>query len=268
MHGSGNGRRDRLGRGGGSRMIDFGGRKELFRVIVGSHNYNMNTPESDKDWKVFVLPTFDDLYSGKEFSKSYVGETEDLEAHDIRKVSHLWWKANINFVEVLFTSEGHVNQKIKPRTKNILDVIFQHKHEIARMNLPYLYDACIGMHLNKKGQISKGTAGTQHLVDKFGYDTKQAMHSLRVLDFLKRFANNGFTDFKKAIWYDNYFADRDWFLGLKNGFLTKEKYLEWADAFLREAKGLESVYKEQKPNEETKEHLLRLVKDMVREELE
>ena len=248
--------------------IDLEGRKELFRVLTGSHNYNMNTPESDKDYKIFVLPTFDDLYHGKEFSTSHVGETEDYDVHDIRKVSHLWWKANINFVEVLFSSESYVNQKLKPKTKNIINVIFQHKNEIARMNLPYLHDACIGMHLNKKGQVSKGTAGTQHLVDKFGYDTKQAMHSLRVLDFLKRFSSNGFTDFKKAIWYDDEFLDKNWLLAIKNGRLTKDEYLTLAELFLIEVKKLEEIYKGRKPNEETREHLLRLVKDMVKEELE
>lgn len=249
--------------------VDLGGRKELFRSLVGSHNYNMNTPESDKDYKIFVLPTFNDLYSGKEFSTSHVGETEDYDVHDIRKTSHLWWKANINFVEVLFTSDGHVNKKLKPKTLNILDVIFRHKNEIARMNLPYLYDACIGMHLTKKSQIDKGTTGTQHLVDKFGYDTKQAMHSLRVLDFLARFALTDFEDFKMAIQYKDGEFKKSYLLALKNGEFEKETYLEVSEDTLRRVeKNYKESYKSQSPNEETKEHLLRLVKDMVREELE
>ena len=82
--------------------MDLGGRKELFRALVGSHNYN-NTPESDKDYKIFIAPTFDDLYFNKQFSNSIIGETEDYDIHDIRKVSHLWWKANVNFIEVLFS---------------------------------------------------------------------------------------------------------------------------------------------------------------------
>jgi len=249
--------------------VDLGGRKELFRVLTGSHNYNMNTPESDKDYKIFVLPTFDDPYSGKEFSTSHVGETEDYDVHDIRKVSHLWWKSNINFVEVLFSEEGRVNQKLKPRTKNILDVIFQHKHEIARMNLPYLYDACIGMHLTKKSKVDKGTTGTQHLVDRFGYDTKQAMHSLRVLDFLARFADGGFKDFKKSIWYEDGEFTKQGLLDIKGGRFNKESYLNIAEDSLRRTKEeYQELYKTKEPNEETREHLLRLVKDMVREELD
>jgi len=249
--------------------MDLGGRKELFKVLTGSHNYNMNTPESDKDYKIFVLPTFDDLYHGKEFSTSHVGETEDYDVHDIRKAGHLWWKANINFVEVLFTEELHINPRLKSNTLGIISTIFRHKHEIARMNLPYLYDACIGMFLNKRNNIDKGTKGTKHLVDKFGFDTKQAAHSIRVLDFLKRFADGGFGDFKKAIWYEDKEPDKSLLLSIKNGEVTRNMYLELASkTFVSTQENYKMLYKEQKPNEEIREHLLRLVKDMVREELE
>lgn len=74
--------------------------KEIFRALVGSHNYNLNTETSDYDYKVFVAPTFDDLYFNKQYSKSIIGEEQDLDIHDVRKVSNLWWKANVNFLEV------------------------------------------------------------------------------------------------------------------------------------------------------------------------
>jgi len=249
--------------------IDFGGRKQLFKALVGSHNYNMNTSDSDKDYKIFALPTFDDLYSGIEFSKSYVGETEDIDVHDVRKVGNLWWKANINFVEVLFSEDIEVMVDTLGRTARLLNEIFSMKNEIARMNLPYFYDACIGMHLNKRKMVGKGTAGTQHLVDKFGYDTKQAMHSLRVLDFLARFADRGFKDFKSAIWYKDGEFKKSYLLALKNGEFEKETYLEVANVTIKRVEDdYKEVYKSQLPNKETKEHLLRLVKDIVREELE
>ena len=48
------------------------GRKIAMKAFVGSHNYNLDTPESDKDYKYFVLPTFGDLYDGKQCSENYV----------------------------------------------------------------------------------------------------------------------------------------------------------------------------------------------------
>ena len=42
--------------------MELGNRKFAFKSLVGSHNYNLNIETSDKDYKVFVFPTFDDLY--------------------------------------------------------------------------------------------------------------------------------------------------------------------------------------------------------------
>ena len=47
--------------------MDFGGRNVAFKALVGSHNYNLNTSDSDKDYKLFVIPTLDDLYFNKSF---------------------------------------------------------------------------------------------------------------------------------------------------------------------------------------------------------
>lgn len=247
--------------------MNFGGRKEIFRALVGSHNYNLNTPESDKDYKVFTAPTFDDLYFNKQFSKSYIGSTEDFDCHDIRKVSSLWWKANVNFLEVLFSNELNINESLSINTKNALKDIIYHKDEIARMNLPYLYDACIGMHITKKKQIDKGTEGTQYLVDRYGYDTKQAMHSVRILDFLTRFAGNGFTNFKQAIWYGKEEGSREWLLNIKNGVYSKALFEELADKTLEYAEECKDKYKSQKPNQETNRYLLEVVKQIVKDEL-
>lgn len=78
--------------------------KLFMSALVGSHNYNLNTEHSDLDYKYFVFPTFDDLYYKKEIAKSKTSDYLDYEVHDIRKLSQLWWKANINFIEVLSAS--------------------------------------------------------------------------------------------------------------------------------------------------------------------
>ena len=250
--------------------MDLGGRKELFRALVGSHNYNLNTPESDKDYKIFIAPTFDDLYFNKQFSKSYIGETEDYDVHDIRKVSSLFWKANVNFLEVLFSEDIQLKYDVKngTQTHKYLNDIFAMKNDIARMNLPYLYDACIGMHITKKKQIDKGTSGTQHLVDKYGYDTKQAMHSIRILNFLRRFADNEFTDFKQAIWYMEDEGNKEYLLDMKKGNCAKEEYYFVSEYYLNMIEqDYKDKYKVQKADVETNNTLIDLVKKIVKMQL-
>lgn len=249
-------------------IIDFGERTELFRALVGSHNYNLNGPESDKDYKVFVAPTFADLYFNKQFAKMYVGEKEDLDVHDIRKLESVLWKANVNFLEILFTKELIINPDIQPNSKKQIEKIFKNKNKIAKMNLPYLYNACMGMHLTKLKQVTKGTEGTKHLVEKYGYDTKQAMHSVRILDFLKRFADTDFEDFKAAIEYDDYGEDKEILLGIKNGVYTLEEFNSLAlYTKLSVEKELEEKYKQFKPNEELRQMIIDATKEIVGEEI-
>ena len=237
-------------------------RKEAFKALVGSHNYNLNTQTSDKDYKVFVLPTFDDLFSGRQFSKATTGEI-DIEYHDIRKLSNLLWKSNINFLEVLFSEELEINTSLTKDSKDKIEEIINLKDQIARMNLPYLYNACVGMYISKRKQVDKGTKNTQELIAKYGYDTKQAMATIRVLDFLKRFAEIDFSDFKKAIWYEK----PEGMLLIKDGYLSKEAYQKLADKAFNE---IESKYKDlykQEPNIELNQHLINNIKIIIKNEI-
>lgn len=250
-------------------------RKFVFKALVGSHNYNLNVgeientktgekfPASDKDYKVFVLPTFEDLYKGNMYTKQTIGDKEDLDMHDIRKLPNLLYKANINFVEVLFSNEIIINDELGREQKFMLSKIFENKDELARMNLPYLYNACGGMFLNKMKLLKKGTDGTQHLVDTFGYDTKQALHAYRVLDFVVRFANTDFEDFKKAMTYNE--QEREFMLDIKHGFFTLESFENFIK-FYHEAKfkQLKEKYHSFKPNQELKDKLDNIIMELVK----
>lgn len=252
-----------------STKVNLGGRKELFRALVGSHNYNLNTETSDKDYKLFLAPTFDDLYFNKQFNKSYVSEIEDLDCPDIRKISNLFWKANVNFLEVLFSNELCLNPCLSSETKGLIHTIYRHKEEIVTMNLPYLYNACIGMHITKKKQIGRGTEGTKYLIERYGYDTKQAMHSIRILDFLRRFADCDFNDFEFAIKYEDNDDFRELLLDIKSGLYSKDQFINISNNIFEEIeKGYKEIYYSKIPNEKSNENLINIVKKIVKSELD
>ncbi|MFQ3543454.1 nucleotidyltransferase domain-containing protein [Halobacillus rhizosphaerae] len=237
----------------------------LFRALVGSHNYNLNDETSDRDYKVFIAPTFDDLYNKEVFSKQTIGTTEDIDVHDIRKLPHLFYKSNINFLEPLFS----IDQEIETdTTHSFLEIgkMIQEKDEIAKMNLKQLFDACGGTFRQKMQLLNKPTEGTQHLADKFGYDTKQAQHAFRNLDFIVRFEANDFKDFKSAITYHN--EDRDFVMGFKQGAYSQEefiKYVNWYhDTYFLP---LKEKYHSFAVDEEVNEWLKETVKKIVKAEL-
>ena len=244
-------------------------RQEVFRSLVGSHNYNLNTKSSDKDHKVFVLPTFDDLYFNRSYSKSVIGQDVDLNIHDLRKAPDLWFKANINFLEVLFSEEIRLDKEnLSADSHEAMLSIFAERDKIARMNLPYLYSACIGMHKQKRHSVLKGTESTQVLVDTYGFDTKQALHSIRVLDFLIRFQDKGFSDFKQAIWYEDQDKDREKLLALRHGQMSLQEYYQLSDQYLQFTElHCQNCYRSHKPDTELYDHLTQIIRRVIKNEL-
>lgn len=231
-------------------------RKLCFKALVGSYNYNLNTAQSDKDYKIFFYPSFDDLYQGGQYSQAIVSDDEDVEYHDIRKLPSLLYKSNVNFMEVLFSEEYAIYDE------ELFSVLFALRDEIANINLPYLYDACFGMFIQKmkefKRDMGKG----------LGLKTcKHAMSAYRILDFLMRFQKNSFSSFKQAIQYD--FGDliRVLLLDIRNG---KYKYNELEEMIAekeKKIKVIESLYKSFEMNDKLKEKMEEAVKENVRKAL-
>lgn len=242
-------------------------RKIAFKALVGSENYHLATEESDKDYKVFVIPTYSDLYYGKMYTRSISGNKVDEEFHDIRKVVNLWWKSNVNFVEVLFSTEIFIHED--KNIKRALDTLLAMKQDIAVMNLPYLYKACKGMFLSKSKNIEHGNSATTYLVDRYGYDSKSAMHAYRILDFIERFAQNEFSDFEGAMKYDQ--QEREFMLAIKRGAYTKEEFTQLLKDKLKSFNELEKIYIKQNTSEHTKMIMEGIIYEMtatnIRDEL-
>lgn len=236
------------------------GRNVAFKVLVGSHNYNLNTENSDRDYKYFVIPTFDDLYEGVECHENVVTESEDYSIHDIRKLPHLLWKSNINFTEIMFSRDFREGVE---SARELCAVLNSRREELATMNLPYFYKACRGMSLQKQKDMLKDSPGRHESFEKFSYDTKSACHALRILSFLIRMKKNGF-HFGESIWYGSEDEERDFLLRIKAGAYSLEEVKHFIRAYEYEAAKCEEVFATQKPNESIATTLKGLVKQVVK----
>ncbi|OEH94154.1 hypothetical protein BFG57_09535 [Bacillus solimangrovi] len=213
-------------------------RKTVFTALVGSYNYNLSTTDSDKDYKAFFLPTFDDLYYGDKQSLSKTSLEKDIEYHDIRKLPIMLWKSNVNFVETLFSVE-YLDSDNK-----FFNYLFEKREDIARMNLPYLYEACQGMFYQKKKEYERD------IIKDTKKTYKHAMSALRIIDFLHRYKQNDFSSFKSAIWYPNNDSYKDFLLSVRSGNVCGIESL-----LINKEKSLESIkdyYKLIEPNKELK----------------
>ena len=228
----------------------------VIKALVGSHNYNLNTASSDTDYKYFVLPTFNDLYTGTMYSFSEVGVELDYTVHDARKLNKMLWQANINFIEILFSVEYFVDPS--------LEFLHKNRERIAKMNLPYLYDACVGMHFQKMGRLGKTTESTKTLVCEYGYNTKEAIHAYRVLDFLIRYHANGFSSFGDAIWYSSNEKAHALLLGIKAGKYTREEFNAMIDELIIQVYKLKDAYKNHPLDEFMKSAISTIITEAIR----
>lgn len=238
---------------------DIGPNRSIaFISLVGSHNYNLNDSMSDKDYKVFIFPSFNDLYYKEMYSYNHVSDDIDFTIHDIRKLPSVLFKANINFIEVLFSKESHIYSKK-------IDKLFKNREFIARMNLPYLFNACDGMHFRKKKGITNYNKNTLFMKNKFGYNTKEACHAYRILDACIRYAKNGFESFQDAILYND--TEREFILDIKRGKYTKEEY----DKILTDKEAEFDTYRHtyyiKNEDMETKRHIDELMYDLVKHKI-
>ncbi|WP_096202569.1 DNA polymerase beta superfamily protein [Bacillus sp. FJAT-45350] len=233
-------------------------RDVAFEVVVGSQNYNLQDEHSDKDYKRFLLPTFQDLYDQKYYKSSMTSSEMDIEIHDIRKLDLLFWKANVNFLEVLFSEEivfPNDKEYYLAISKNISE-LFSLKNEISIMNLPYLYHACFGMYETKKKQLQRDVE--QGLKSSA---SKHMLTSYRILDFLTRFADNDFSNFKQAIYYhDN---ERKELLQFKNEPFVMEQWENRIKLKYKETAQLRATYLSHSPNEQTRKKVKCLLYSIV-----
>lgn len=247
------------------RMVE---KKTSFQVAVGSINYNLVHAKSDIDKKLFYYPTFDDLYFGDKNSISKVTKTEDLERHDIRKLPSMLYKANVNFLETLFSVQVDY-------ADSLYQTLVKRREEIARMNLPYLYDACFkGMYERKMKEFLRDTSyiniheSEQEIEDKVN---KHLMVAYRILDFLVRYARNGFTSFASAIRYDESIKEdkemKEFLFSIRDGKVGKQQYFNEIPSFIeekrKEVESLREIYKSHPINHTLNSEIEKLVKAYV-----
>lgn len=193
-------------------------RTVILKSLVGSHNYNLNHENSDWDYEYIVLPSFNDLYKGKFYTKHVAGTYNDVTFHDVRKLPNQFFKSNVNFLEILFSKEITSFSLSSDKEKIVNDII-SYKDDIARINLRYLYNSCAGMFMSsfKKAFSTKLNSES----DENDYSYKDALRAYRSLYIIIKFAETNFKNFEKSIRYNGH--EREFMLDIINGKFKKDE---------------------------------------------
>lgn len=148
--------------------------------LQGSQNYKLDVYTddymSDIDSKVIILPTFNDFILNKEPVSTTIilDNNEHIDVKDIRIMFTMFKKANISYLELLFTDFKIIN----PKYQHIVDKLMEIRDDI--IDYPRFCKACYGMTLEKRKALCHPYPTIKEKIDKWGFDPKQLHHIIRL----------------------------------------------------------------------------------------
>lgn len=145
--------------------------------LYGSQNYGFQTPASDLDVKVIIMPTLDQLVKGTaQVSESVEYEHGLIEIKDVRTFRTILMKLNPSYVEILFTPHYIVNPDLAHYWLKLRDIA---KLFVAE-NKAKLITSMYGMALEKQKALTHKYPSTIKEIEEIGYSRKQFHHAVRL----------------------------------------------------------------------------------------
>ena len=178
----------------------------------GSQNYGLGLKNSDIDTKCILTPSLKDIcFNKKPISTTHIlDNNEHLDAKDVRLYINCFEKQNLNFLEILFTPYKIVNPQYAEFWQKLVDA----REAIAHYDAHRMFKSMRGIALEKYHALEHRYPSKIEIIDKYGYDSKQLHHLMRIEDFLERYTKGetyekcltpkeGFDDVLKKIKEDN-----------------------------------------------------------------
>lgn len=189
----------------------------ILKVNAGSKSYGTETEESDEDYRGICIPPGSYLLGLDQFEQQECSEPDEV-IYSLQKFVKLALDNNPNILDVLFVDEK--------------DVVFVNEFGKELRDLRYLflskrvfktYGGYAYSQFNKLTSLSKNADGKRATtIEKFGYDTKGAMHLVRLLTM----ANEILTEGEVIV----HRPDRAYLLDIRKGTYSldeiKERYRE------------------------------------------
>lgn len=151
----------------------------------GSGNYGIDTPVSDVDTKMVVVPSFKDIvFSKKEISTTHVrANNAHTDWKDIRILFKIFRKQNANFLEILFTDYKIQNPLYLKQWERLV----KEREAIAHYSPSAAVKSMKGIAMEKYFSMEHKYPSKAAILEEFGYDGKQLCHLLRIEELIQRY---------------------------------------------------------------------------------
>lgn len=201
--------------------------------LVGSHAYGLATPESDIDIMSVFLGD-EDTYLGVDYTGKLTVEKKaegyEETAYELRKFCMMCCNSNPNALPLLFLKEYKV---VTPAGQALLDIkdLFVTKDIIRTFGAFALSEVKKIFNTEVTGDMG---AKRKALVEKHGYNTKSALHAMRMANMAREVAN------ASTLQFDRRNLGAQYLLEIKNGLHDKniiyncvQQEVEYAEARIK-----------------------------------
>ena len=155
--------------------------------LAGSQNYGLDCEDSDVDTKLVVTPSFMDTAMNKQpVSTTHVRpNNEHIDFKDVRLYLQTFRKANINFMEILFSKYTIVNPLYAYEWNRLVTA----REEIARYDVARAIHAMRGTMYTKYKLVGSTSGNHAEAFEQFGYCPKELYVMMRTEEFITRYIN-------------------------------------------------------------------------------
>ena len=157
--------------------------------LQGSQNYGLDEYSdeymSDIDTKAIVLPPLDDFIAAASPVSTVVimDNNEHAEVKDIRVMFDMFKKANISYIELLYTDFKIIN----PEWAELIEPLFANRELISTHHRAQFLRCIAGMAMEKRKALCHPYPNLIEKIEKYGYDGKQLHHCVRLHNFITRY---------------------------------------------------------------------------------
>jgi hypothetical protein len=203
---------------------------EILRCRIGSQAYGTALPTSDEDFKgIFIAPEWEVIgITREQETKRY---SKDDHSYSLRHFCRLAAKNTPNVLELLFCEEE--------------DVVFltEEGQWLRDERMLFLSKKCVAPYVGyAQGQIHRAAIvptnrgkGRQEIVKEHGYDTKYAMHTLRLLFTARDLLGEGVLRVRRPE------AEAQWLIQVRKGevFAGYDEFAAYAQNVITAVRNLE-----------------------------
>lgn len=157
-------------------MKPFWEERMILRVYAGSHSYGTNTKDSDEDFRGIAIPPASYLLGLDEWEQNE-RKDPDTVIYSLKKFVKLALGNNPNILDALFVAKNHVLF-----INDVGQELRELRYDFLSKQVYKTYGGYAYAQLQKMVKVDKQAEGKRlATIEKYGYDTKNAMHLIRLL---------------------------------------------------------------------------------------